>query len=86
MLDADHQHELVFVISQEVRCAGDSWKIAAETLSRPSAVWRPTLTIDGNQWCALYGANLQEGVAGFGRSPKEAMLDFDRAWGKALGD
>ena len=28
---------------------------------------------DGDQWCALYGENLQEGVAGFGRTPAEAM-------------
>ena len=35
---------------------------------------------DGDQWCALYGENLQEGVAGFGRTPAEAMADFDQAW------
>ena len=31
-------------------------------------------------WCALYGDNLQDGVAGFGRSPEEAMADFDKNW------
>jgi hypothetical protein len=41
-------------------------------------VLRPKLFPDGNQWCALYGENLQEGVAGFGDTPAEAMLDFDR--------
>ena len=49
-------------------------------LIRPSAVFRPALSIDGDQWCALYGANLQEGVAGFGASPELAMRDFDRCW------
>ena len=29
---------------------------------------------------ALYGSNLQEGVAGFGDSPADAMWDFDRNW------
>lgn len=48
--------------------------------ARPSAVYRPALSIDGDQWCALYGDNLQDGVAGFGDSPADAMLDFDRAW------
>ena len=33
---------------------------------------------DGNQFCYLYGANLQEGVAGFGDTPELAMLDFDK--------
>lgn len=31
------------------------------------------ISLDGSQWCALVGANLQEGVAGFGNSPKEAI-------------
>ena len=45
---------------------------------RPCVLWKPSLTIDGNQWCALYGENLQDGVAGFGDSPADAMNDFDR--------
>jgi hypothetical protein len=52
--------------------------------SRPSAVFRPALSIDGDQWCALYGDDLQNGVAGFGRSPVEAMTDFDNAWHRKL--
>ncbi|MEM9448677.1 MAG: hypothetical protein AAGA75_09090 [Cyanobacteria bacterium P01_E01_bin.6] len=28
---------------------------------------------DGMMWCALWGENLQSGVAGFGRSPNEAL-------------
>jgi hypothetical protein len=47
---------------------------------RPSIQLRPRLFIDGNAWCALYGENLQDGVAGFGPSPSEAFLDFDRAF------
>lgn len=33
---------------------------------------------DGNQWCVLYGANLQEGIAGFGDTPISAMRAFRR--------
>lgn len=57
---------------------------AAGEYERPSVVMRPKIFIDGNQWCALYGDSLQEGVAGFGDSPAKAMWDFDRAWSKAL--
>jgi hypothetical protein len=46
----------------------------------PSAIYRPTIRLDGTEWCALYGENLQDGVAGFGTTPEAAMLDFDRAW------
>lgn len=48
--------------------------------ARPSAVYRPALSADGNQWCALYGENLQVGVAGFGDTPALAMADFDANW------
>ena len=49
---------------------------------RPSVLFRPKVSLDGNQWCALYGDNLQEGVAGFGRSPSEACYAFDLEWTK----
>lgn len=53
---------------------------AAAQYESPAAIYRPALSIDGNQWCALYGDNLQDGVAGFGDSPALAMADFDRNW------
>lgn len=53
---------------------------AAAQVSRPSAVYRPQLTADGDQWCALYGEDLQVGVAGFGGTPEQAMAAFDTAW------
>jgi len=53
---------------------------AAQDKRRPSVLFRPALYMDGDQWCALYGENLQEGVSGFGASPASAMLDFDSNW------
>jgi hypothetical protein len=53
---------------------------AAYEYMRPSVVWRPTLSKDGNMWCALLGANIMEGVAGFGETPAKAMYAFDVAW------
>lgn len=50
----------------------------------PHVLMRPSISIDGNQWCALYGENLQDGVAGFGDSPALAMHAFDLQWGKSL--
>jgi hypothetical protein len=51
---------------------------------RPSYLYRPRLSIDGDQWRALYGENLQDGVAGFGGSPGEAYAAFDKAWTEGL--
>ncbi len=50
----------------------------------PSVVWKPRLFIDGNQWCALYGENIQDGVVGFGDTPDKAMWNFDFNWHVAL--
>jgi len=57
---------------------------SAAQYARPSAVYRPAISIDGNKWCALYGENLQDGVAGFGDSPADAMADFDKNWNASL--
>ena len=51
---------------------------AAEDLRTPHVLLRPRIYIDGNQWCALYGENLQDGIAGFGDTVELAMLDFDK--------
>lgn len=56
----------------------------SEKLLRPSYIFKPELTVDGNQWIALYGKDLQDGVAGFGNSPEEAYLSFDKAWNKQI--
>lgn len=49
--------------------------------ARPSAVYRPTLTQDGNAWLAVYG-DLPTGVVGCGDTPAAAMADFDKSWVK----
>ena len=48
------------------------------------AILKPTVQKDGNQWCVLYGEDLQTGIAGFGDSPQKAILDFNRQWYKNL--
>lgn len=56
-----------------------------EQMTRPAVVYKPRIGIDGNQWIAVYGDNIQEGVAGCGDSPELAMADFDKAWKEKLG-
>ena len=71
-------------VSHQVACVAQEFSIAAYEMARPSVLYRPVLSLDGDQWCALYGSNLQAGVAGFGKSPREAMDAFDKAWGEVL--
>jgi hypothetical protein len=71
-------------ISHYVECAstiiGYEVSKTMDCYRAPSAIYRPTLSLDGNQWCALYGDNLQVGCAGFGDTPALAMAAFDAAW------
>ena len=47
------------------------------------ATLRPRIFIDGDMWCVLWGENLQDGVAGFGKTPRLAVYDFNKAWDKS---
>lgn len=71
-----------FDISHAVAMLQQDFSIAALEMQRPSVLFRPRITKDGDQWCALYGLNIQDGVAGFGDTPQLAMQDFDIQWGK----
>lgn len=69
-----------FDISHVTSLAVESITSVSNALTRPSAVYRPKLTKDGDMWIALYGSNLQSGVCGCGETPEKAMAEFDKAW------
>lgn len=80
------------VIDQAISCAFEyplqsiqqEFIIVAREMQRPSVLFKPRVFIDGNQWCALYGDNIQEGIAGFGDTVKSAMFNFDNEWNTRL--
>jgi hypothetical protein len=45
---------------------------------------KPSLSKDGNQWCVLYGENLQVGIAGFGDTPYKAILSWNKEWHRSI--
>lgn len=65
------------ILTQEISCAAAN---IADAMSRPSVLYRPTLTAYGASWRALLGDNIQVGVAGFGDTPEKAMRAFDEAF------
>lgn len=85
MLNDDYQQMAANAICHAADMAKSSWQEAAWEQMRPSVVFKPTLSRDGNMWCALLGENLQEGVAGFGPRPADAMWAFDSAWLRESG-
>lgn len=84
MLSLDYQQLIANSIAHAAEMANENIRAAASRYEAPSVLFRPRLYIDGNQWCALYGENIQDGVAGFGKSPADAMNDFDRNWNSSL--
>lgn len=62
--------------------AAQEANITEQARRAPHVLMRPTLTIDGSMWCALYGENIIEGLAAFGETPEKAMEAFDTAWSK----
>lgn len=71
-----------FDISHAVYMVRDAWQVAANEQERPFVLLKPKLYPDGNQWCALYGDDLQNGLSAFGTTPAEAAAAFDVAWFK----
>ena len=72
------------MVDHQLACVAHEFAATAFEQRRASAIYKPSLSVDGDQWCALYGDNLQDGVAGFGDSPEAAMSDFDAQWAKPL--
>lgn len=71
-------------LSHYIDQAMEAFKQAGYEQQRWCVLLRPKIYIDGNMWCVLYGDNLQDGIAGFGETPAQAMNDFDSAWNKKL--
>jgi len=67
-------------IGIDLQAAAIAHRKAAEQQRRPSVILRPRVFLDGDAWCCLLGANIQEGVCGFGATPEEACAAFDRTW------
>jgi len=47
-------------------------KMALKTIG----LLRPKFYQDGDMFCFLYGGNIQDGIAGFGKTAAEAAVDF----------
>lgn len=76
MLNDADSNMIAQTIAHQANLTGE---VLRQELTRPATIMKPRLFIDGNQWCALYGENLQSGVAGFGPCPFDALLAFDSA-------
>lgn len=85
-IDPVHYPDMGLVGSQGQAILQEQFGIAASEMARPFHLMAAhcKVSIDGDQWCVLYGENLQDGVAGFGDSPDLASRDFDDNWFRKL--
>jgi hypothetical protein len=60
--------------------AAQEMQLTAMDQRAPHVLMRVRVFPDGDQWCALYGEDLQMGVAGFGKTPENACANFDHNW------
>lgn len=82
-LDAQHQDTLIEWLSAHTPTLQDgasAYLCAMQSLDSPHVRMRPAVYKDGDKWCALYGPDLQSGVAGFGDTPAQACSAFDAVW------
>lgn len=64
--------------------ASQDEQLAASRRLKWAVVLGARLFLDGNQWCALYGDNLQDGVCGFGDTPAGAIDAFEAAMNESV--
>jgi hypothetical protein len=83
-MDHAAQYLLVENVSDAVSRSMLALEEVLSAYTKPSVLFKPKISRDGNMCCALYGENLQEGIAGFGISAAKAMQDFDNNWEKAI--
>jgi len=68
-------HEIM--LHEERRCAAGI--VTDYTLF---SMLKPKLYKDGNEWCCLYGDDIQSGIVGFGETPDKAVSEWRSAWHK----
>ena len=82
MLNDEHSVLLLNHLSHNVTMKHDiDYSVSVEVAEyNLVSILKPKIYKDGDQWCVLYGDNLQDGVCGFGETPYRAVLDFNKAW------
>ena len=74
MTDTSHYDHILF--QEKLRA------VETESDFKLFSMLTPRLFLDGDQWCCLYGENIQDGLAGFGKTPIEAVRQWNAEWYK----
>ncbi len=80
MMNDEHSSMAMTSIGHAAQHAMFAIQDAASEYAVASAVYRPKIYMDGNEWCAIYGDDITCGVCGFGATPALAVSDFNDRW------
>jgi len=79
-MNYEHSSMAMNAISHAALMVQHSLQQVISEYGEPSVIYKPKLYMDGNSWCALYGDDIQSGCCGFGKTPADAMRDFNLNW------
>ena len=74
------QEQLSHFLNELHRAFENEMREISYQYTRPHFMYKIIPYKDGNQWCALLGENIHEGIVGFGSSAAEALQNFDIAY------
>jgi len=74
----EETYELVEMKSASSDLFVDEYNADGGVSLRLNFLCKPTIYYDGDQWCVLFGCNIQDGTVGFGGTPNDAVADFNR--------
>ena len=76
MSDTSHYDQILF--QEKIRAA------ELEVDCKLFSMLKPQIYVDGDRWCCLYGEDIQSGIVGFGKSPIEAIRQWNSEWYKEV--
>lgn len=85
-VETGDKYEVISQLLHYIDALGQSVKnIAVETEEyNLFSILKPKLFIKENQWCCLYGNDIETGIAGFGESPYASILNWSKQWYKKI--
>ena len=79
MTRINHFTENIMEFERDIQQSKLSAAIEAEEMNLFS-ILKPKIFVHNDQWCVLYGDDIETGICGFGSSPEKAVWDFNKAW------
>lgn len=75
-----HSQQMMLDFTEALRLMGNQFEQTQNAMQRPHVLMKPRVFRDGDDWCCLYGNDIEPGIVAFGDTPGEACANFDEMW------